>query len=129
MCRWKKVKRKTHCTRNCKHDWRKIASTGNRQGQESALPQAPQNSTTTDFNRKAWMTSAIFERYIQKLDRKFTRQKRKIALILDKCTAHPHISNLDSIKLVFLPPNTTATCQPMDAGVILSQSTLQEQLG
>ena len=46
MCRWKKVKRKTHCTRNCKHDWRKIASTGNQQGQESVLPQAPQNSTT-----------------------------------------------------------------------------------
>ena len=71
-----------------------------------------------DFNLKAWMTSAIFERYIRKLDRKFTQQKRKIALILDNCTAHPHISNLDSIKLVFLPPNTTVACQPMDAGVI-----------
>ena len=46
MCRWKKVKRKTHCTHNCKHDWRKIPSTGNRQGQEPTLPQAPQNSTT-----------------------------------------------------------------------------------
>ena len=71
-----------------------------------------------DFKRKAWMTSTIFERYIRKLDRKFTQQKQKIALILDNCTAHPHISNLDSIKLVFLPPSTTAACQPMDAGVI-----------
>ena len=65
-----------------------------------------------DFNHTAWMTSAIFERYIRKLSRKFTQQKRKITLILDNCTAHPHNSNLDSIKLVFLPPNTTATCQP-----------------
>ena len=54
----------------------------------------------------------------EKLDTKFTQQKQKNALILDNCTDHLHISNLDSIKLAFLPPNTIAACQPMDAGVI-----------
>ena len=43
---------------------------------------------------------------------------RKIALVLDNCPAHPTIQGLTHVKLVFLPPNTTAKSQPMDAGVI-----------
>ena len=43
---------------------------------------------------------------------------RKIALVVDNCTAHPVIHGLTNFMLVFLPPNTTAKTQPMDAGVI-----------
>ena len=117
-----KVKRKIHCTRNCKHDWQKITSTGNWQGQESAASSTSKILPLDyDFNCKAWMTSTIVETYIQKLDRKFTQQKQKITLILD---------NLDSIKLVFLPPKHN--CHLSANGCrchLLSQSTLQEQLG
>lgn len=38
--------------------------------------------------------------------------------MVDNCPAHPHIGNLKFIKLVFLPPNTSAILQPMDQGVI-----------
>ena len=38
----------------------------------------------------------------------------------DNCPAHTHIENLKSIKLFFLPPNTTSTTQPMNQGVIRS---------
>ena len=47
-----------------------------------------------------------------------TVSKRRITLIVDNCPSHPQIENLESIKLKFLPPNTTEFTQPMDAGVI-----------
>ena len=71
-----------------------------------------------EHNTKAWMTSTIFEKWVKKLDLQMRKRERKIALVLDNCTAHPSVSSLTNVKLVFLPPNTTAKTQPMDAGVI-----------
>lgn len=68
-------------------------------------------------NKKAWMTSNIFEVYMKKLDGKMGRQGRKIIMLLDNATSHPHLQ-LQNVKLVFLPPNTTSITQPMDQGVI-----------
>lgn len=72
------------------------------------------------FNKKAWMTSVIFEEWIMKLDKKMGQEKRKIALIVDNCPAHPvHVkSKLKNIELIFFPPNLTSKLQPMDQGVI-----------
>ena len=70
--------------------------------------------------KKSWMNSEIFEERVRKLDRKFCADDRKIALIIDNCPAHPSISNLTNVQLVFLPPNTTSILQPMDQGVIRS---------
>ena len=42
----------------------------------------------------------------------------KIVLIVDNYPCHRQIENLRNTKLLFLPPNTTAFTQPMDAGVI-----------
>jgi hypothetical protein len=69
-------------------------------------------------NRKAWMTGDIFSSYLKKMDRQMRDKNRKIALILDNCSAHPHIGDLTNISLYFLPPNTTSMIQPMDAGII-----------
>ena len=54
------------------------------------------------------------------MDTKFTKEKKKVVLIIDNCPAHPMIHNLKSIELIFLPPNTTSKLQPMDQGVIRS---------
>ena len=43
-----------------------------------------------------------------------------MALVIDNCPAYPHIENLKSVKLFFLPQNTISTTQPMDQGVIRS---------
>jgi len=67
------------------------------------------------------MDSALFEEWVRELDRKFVREGRKIAHIVDNCPAHPHIEGLDTIQLVFLPPNTTSKTQPIDQGVIRSR--------
>ena len=39
---------------------------------------------------------------------------------LNNCTAHSHVENVEWIKLIFLPPNTTSHTQPMDQGIIRS---------
>lgn len=66
-------------------------------------------------NKKAWMTSTLFEEWISNWDKKLNR---KVALILDNCAAHPKLTSLKNIELFFLPPNTTSKTQPMDQGVI-----------
>lgn len=59
-------------------------------------------------NKKAWMTSILFEEYLRKLDRKFHSKKRKVIIFVDKCTVHRDLCNLKAINLQFLPPNTTS---------------------
>ena len=71
-----------------------------------------------ESNKKAWMTAAIFETWVKKLDSQMRKRNRNIALVLDNCTAHPKVEGLTNIKLIFFPPNTTARTQPMDTGVI-----------
>lgn len=69
-------------------------------------------------NKKSWMTASIFEKYVRKLDSIMFHAGRKICLVLDNCSAHPKLNNLNNVKLFYLPPNTTARTQPMDAGII-----------
>lgn len=72
-----------------------------------------------EANSKAWMVSDLFSSWLTKLDAKFVREKRKVAMVVDNCPAHPNIQcNLRAIKLVFLPPNTTSKSQPCDQGII-----------
>ena len=68
--------------------------------------------------QKSWMSSEIFEEWVKEIDRSFGKRKRKIALIVDNCPAHPHVEKLEWVELIFLPPNTTSMTQPMDQGVI-----------
>ena len=71
-----------------------------------------------ELSKKAWMTAAIFEMWVKKLDSQTRKSNQNIVLVLDNCTAHPKVKELTNIKLIFLPFNTTARNQPIDAGVI-----------
>ena len=73
-----------------------------------------------DFNKKAWMTATIFTSWVRKFDAEMVRQKRKVILFLDNCSAHPTVADLRAVRLQFLPANTTAKTQPCDAGIIRS---------
>ena len=57
---------------------------------------------------KSWISSELFEEWVKEVDQKFGAQKRKIALIIDNCPAHPDVPVLDWVELIFLPPNTTS---------------------
>ena len=70
-------------------------------------------------NSKAWMNSTTFTQYLVDFNAKMESQRRHVVLILDNAPSHPNIP-LSNVKLVFLPPNTTAGTQPLDSGVIRS---------
>ncbi|XP_032871920.1 tigger transposable element-derived protein 1-like isoform X2 [Amblyraja radiata] len=78
-------------------------------------------------NRKAWMTSVMFEGWFVNCfvpqAREYCRQNHvpfKLLLVLDNGPGHPpHIGDLHpNVKVVYLPPYTTALIQPMGQGVI-----------
>ena len=51
-------------------------------------------------NKNTWMTSVIFEEWLRKWDQELTSSGREIVLFVDKCSAYPHISCLESTLLV-----------------------------
>ncbi|XP_023231971.1 jerky protein homolog-like [Centruroides sculpturatus] len=77
----------------------------------------------------AWMSCAIFKEWFHEVFvpsvEQFLKSKnlpRKAILILDNASLHPDIEELKNgdIRAMFLPPNVTALCQPMDQGVLVS---------
>ena len=85
-----------------------------------ARVRAAQLPVEWEANPSAWMTSEIFSRWLHNQDRRFQRLGKKIALVLDNASSHPHTlqTHCKAIKLIFLPPNTTSVVQPMDQGII-----------
>lgn len=70
------------------------------------------------FNTNAWMTKDIFSRWLRNFDAKM--HGRKVLLLLDNASCHLVSLNLLNVTLKFLPPSTTSTLQPLDAGIIRS---------
>ena len=51
-------------------------------------------------NKKAWMVVTMFTDWLLKSDKRFLREKRKVAIVIDNCPAHPDVK-LRAIKLIF----------------------------
>lgn len=83
---------------------------------------------TYENNTKSWMKSQIFEKWLRSWDSELKSGGKKILLLVDNCPAHPVVSNLKCINLVFLPPNVTSVLQPMDQGVIKALKTQYRKL-
>ncbi|XP_015339967.1 tigger transposable element-derived protein 4 [Marmota marmota marmota] len=73
-----------------------------------------------EANRMAWMTSDIFEQWMQKLDEKFQAQQRRVVIFVDSSPAHPEVKNLKSIELAFFPSCLSSKFVAMKQGVIKS---------
>jgi len=76
-----------------------------------------------ESNKKAWMTGDLFKSWLVKFDQKMRLNQRNVLLFIDNCTAHCTI-NLKSVRIEFLPPNTTSKLQPMNQGIIQNFKTL-----
>ncbi|XP_008265541.2 tigger transposable element-derived protein 4 [Oryctolagus cuniculus] len=73
-----------------------------------------------EANRMAWMTSDIFEQWMQKLDEKFQAQQRRVVIFVESLPAHPEVKNLKSIELAFFPSCLSPRFIAMKQGVIKS---------
>lgn len=79
--------------------------------------------------KSAWMNSPIFKewffkQFVPAVEKYLEANNlpRKAILVLDNAPTHPSTEDLNDrdIKCVFLPPNVTSLCQPMDQGVLES---------
>lgn len=82
------------------------------------------------FSKKAWMTRNLFKEWFHNefvpAVRDFSMQRNiepTALLVLDNCTAHHEggnvlVSDDGRIQVIYLPPNVTSECQPMDQAVI-----------
>lgn len=75
-------------------------------------------------NKKAWMTGSMFGEWLKFFNQIILEKRgQKVLSLMDNCSAHGSIHSLPTLSHVefyFLPPNTTAKLQPLDAGIIAS---------
>lgn len=72
-----------------------------------------------ECSKQASMNPDIFESWLKKLDDKFSRENRKIALIINDDRNQRKIKeNMKAIKVYVIPSNLASAFQPMDQGII-----------
>ena len=71
-------------------------------------------------SKKSWMTSEIWVNIWTKFNKRMIKEKRKVLVFVDNCTAHPKELTFSNTKFIFLPENSTSCLQPLDAGIIRS---------
>ncbi|GFV90007.1 tigger transposable element-derived protein 6 [Trichonephila clavipes] len=74
------------------------------------------NSFPTKYrsNKKAWMTTELFNEWLVSLNSDMKREKRHIPLFLDNCTVHNNAPPLSNVKLEFFPPNSTSVLDSLE---------------
>lgn len=72
----------------------------------------------TITQRTAWVTCALFFNWLQRSNAHFSKQNRKMLLLINNCCAHGTSSTLpkmNNVEIVFLSPITTYKLQKCDA--------------
>uniref|UniRef100_A0A0N5BQ91 DDE-1 domain-containing protein n=1 Tax=Strongyloides papillosus TaxID=174720 RepID=A0A0N5BQ91_STREA len=73
-------------------------------------------------SQKAWMSRKLFFKIMLEWNTQLKKDERKILVIVDNASCHKLEQDeeiqLSQITLKFLPPSTTALCQPCDQGII-----------
>jgi hypothetical protein len=60
----------------------------------------------------------IFKNYFTIFNRRMANLKRNVVVLLDNASCHKDVLNYSNTTFIFLPANTTAKYQPLDAGII-----------
>jgi len=69
-------------------------------------------------DKKAWMTSTIFNKWLENFDVHVGTNNKNMLLIFGNAPSHKSLYKLMNTTIIFLPPCTTSKLQPLDAGVI-----------
>ena len=70
--------------------------------------------------KKAWMTDEILDQVLTTFNYKMRHEKRSVSLFMGNAGCHPEDlkEKYSSVRIIFLPPNTTSRLQPLDLGII-----------
>ena len=74
-----------------------------------------------EANKNAWMTSAIFEKFLSDWNEQLKTEDRHILVVIDGATGHKKDKKafeMSNIEFLYLPSNTTSLTQPLDRGII-----------
>jgi len=91
---------------------------------KAAKPRAFQKKSGADLgfyyrsNAKAWMTTKLYQEWINGWDCKLRQQDRHILLLQDNFSGHVPPTGLTNIHVENFAPNLTSHVQPADAGII-----------
>ena len=69
-------------------------------------------------NGKAWMTSTIYQEWLQDWDWRLRSEDQKILLLQDNFSGHVVPDSLTHIRVINFEPNLTVHVQPNDQGII-----------
>ncbi|XP_060836454.1 tigger transposable element-derived protein 6-like [Rhopalosiphum padi] len=69
-------------------------------------------------NKKSWMTTELWNEWLETFNNDMRKQHRKIIIFVDNCTAHNNPPTLSNVRIEFLPANTTSKLQSLDQGII-----------
>jgi hypothetical protein len=68
-------------------------------------------------NKKAWMTAATVEEWLNMFNAKMKKENRNAIRFLGNATCHPKVT-LSDVKIAWFPENATGVLEPMDVSVI-----------
>lgn len=71
-------------------------------------------------NRNAWMTGELFGKWLGDFNEEMKNQSRTVLMLVDNFAGHKVDMKFSNVVVYFLPANTTARLQPLDAGIISS---------
>ncbi|GFT36213.1 tigger transposable element-derived protein 6 [Trichonephila clavipes] len=120
-CHGGKHSKESNYFTGCKHGWlRREYSSRHRKICKTSVCFKGINSFPTKYrsNKKAWMTTELFNEWLVSLNSDMKREKRHIILFLDSCTVHNNAPPSSNVKLQFFPTNSTSKLQPLDQGII-----------
>ena len=69
-------------------------------------------------NAKAWMTSVLFEEWLDEWNGTLKAQNQHVLLWVNNFSGHTLPASITNICMEFFSPNLTSHIQPMDAGII-----------
>ena len=72
-----------------------------------------------EFSHNSWMTGSIWTDWLKNWNKCLEKEKKKIVLLIDNCSAHADVlGGLSQIDIGRLPPNSITITQPCDLGII-----------
>ena len=70
-----------------------------------------EKNTIVNVAKKGWLNNMIWCWEMKRLDQTLGKEKRKILLLVDNCSSHKKVPQLQNIELLFIMPGATSFLQ------------------